>query len=133
MTDKEHARIQILYNRFRALYKDINPYIRGGDIWQEWYATHSMSEPIPKEMLPTDAELRNFDIMEARYIASNLAKNSEYSMLLAYGEWAKGQPIEETVWTVIAGTRPCGCKEAQCSFFCQYYGTENCYERLDEK
>ena len=126
MTDKEHARIQILYNRFRALYKDINPYIRGGDIWQEWYATHSMSEPIPKEMLPTDAELRNFDIMEARYIASNLAKNSEYSMLLAYGEWAKGQPIEETVWEVIAGARPCGCKEAQCSFFCQYYGTENC-------
>ena len=127
MTEIESARIQILYNRFRALYKDINPYNWGGDVWREWYSTHPMSEPIPKDLLPTEDQLRHFDIMEARYIASNLAKNSEYAMLLAYGEWAKGKPIEEVVWTVIAGTRPCGCKEAQCSFFCRYYGTENCY------
>lgn len=129
MTEIESARVQIWCNKFRARYKDINPYSWGGDACRKWYATHSILEPIPKEMLPTDKQLRHFDIMEALYIASNLARNSDYTTLLAYGEWAKNRPIEEAVWKVIAGTRPCGCKEGQCSFFCQYYGTENCYNK----
>ena len=84
-------------------------------------------------MLPTDAQLRAFDELEDKYIAQQLAEKSEYETLIAFGESVLGKPTETVVWKVIAGARPCGCKEAQCSFFCQYYGTENCYEGLDKK
>ena len=128
MTDKQKARVDILHNQFIATYKDINPYKWGYEVRREWYSTHSMLEPIPKEMLPTDAQLRTFDELEDKYIAQQLAKKSEYETLIAFGESVLGRPTEKAVWEVIARTRPCGCKEAQCSFFCQYYGMENCYD-----
>lgn len=127
MTDNQKARVQILTNWFIATHEDINPYKWGARVWEEWYSTHSMTEPIPKEMLPTDAQLRTFDELEDKYIAQQLAAKYEYETLIAFGESVLGKPTEKVVWEVIARTRPCGCKEAQCSFFCQYYGMENCY------
>lgn len=127
MTDNQKARAQFFANQFRAKHKDINPYNWGSKVWRKWYSTHSMSEPIPKEMLPTDTQLRIFDELEDRYIAQRLAEKSEYETLIAFGESVLGRPTEKVVWDVIARTRPCGCKEAQCSFFCKYYGMENCY------
>ena len=131
MTDKQKARVGIFANWFLATHEDINPYKWGSEVWREWYSTHSMSESIPKEMLPTDAQLRTFDELEDKYIAQQLAEKSEYETLIAFGESVLGKPTEKVVWEVIARTRPCGCKEAQCSFFCQYYGTENCYGNQD--
>lgn len=127
MTDKQKARVDILHNWFIGTHTDINPYKRGSEVWREWYSTHSRSEPIPKEMLPTEAQMRTFDELEDKYIAQQLAEKFEYETLIAFGESVLGKSTEKVVWEVIARTRPCGCKEAQCSFFCQYYGMENCY------
>lgn len=126
MTDKQKARVQILANWFQALHKNENPYIKGRDIWRDWYSTHPYNEPISGILLPTEEQLREFDRAEDQYIAQRLASDYDYETLIAFGESVLGKPTEEVVWNVIARTRPCGCKEAQCSFFCMYYGKEGC-------
>lgn len=114
MTDKQKARVQILANWFQALHKNENPYI----IWRDY--------PYNEPILPTEEQLREFDRAEDQYIAQRLASDYDYETLIAFGESVLGKPTEEVVWDVIARTRPCGCKEAQCSFFCMYYGKEGC-------
>ena len=126
MTANQKARVQILENNFHANFDHVNPYIRANKVFQNWYSKHTKEEPIPKELLPAECQFNYFNFLEAVYIASKLAKGLEYSTLLAYGEYVKGSPVEEAVWSVIAETRPCGCAEAQWSLFCNYYGMENC-------
>ena len=124
MTSKQKTRVQILSNQFLIANKSKNPYIKGAEIWRKWYNAHLYNEPIPKDKLPTEEELREFDKLQDIYIAEHLLN---YETLIAFGESVLGKPTEKAVWNVIARTRPCRCEEAQCSFFCKYYGTENCY------
>lgn len=131
MTANQKARVQILANKFLAKHTDINPYLWGGDVWRDWYSTHPRSEPVPEHLYPTEEHLRAFDILEAKYIAANLSKDSEYSTLLAFYESVIGKPEEKEVYKIVARTRPCRCQEAQCSLFCNYYGMENCYGSED--
>lgn len=130
MTDKLKARIQILYNRFNAQFKQGNPYTRGAKVWDWWYSQHGLTsqEPIPKEMLPTDEDYIEWDCKEAEWIASQL---TSYNALLEYWESTKREKPREAIGRVVARTRPCEYREAQCNFFCQYYGTENCYGNQD--
>ena len=123
MTDKQKARVQILANQFIAKNKDINPHTRSAAVFDWWYSQHQKNEPIPKEMLPGPEYFEAWDVAMAQYIAEHL---KEYNTLLVFGEETQGKP-KEAISEVVARTRPCGCKEGQCSFFCQYYGTENCY------
>lgn len=124
MTDKQKARVQILANWFIAKNKDINPHTRSAAVFDWWYSQHQKNEPIPKEMLPGSEYFEAWDVAMAQYIAEHLR---EYNTLLAFWEETQGKP-KEAISEVVARTRPCRCEEAQCSFFCQYYGTENCYE-----
>ena len=126
MTANQNARIQILEHSFRIQQKLENPHIRSSRVFEEWYSTRGLlsNEPIPEEMLPTKEEYLEWDREEAEYVATHL---KDYATLLAYWENSIGKPIEETVTRVVAETRPCRYQEAQCSFFCNYYGMENCY------
>ena len=125
MTANQNALIQILAHQFHIQNKPENPHIRSSKVFEEWYSTRGMlsNEPIPEEMLPTKEEYLEWDRKEAEYIATHL---KDYATLLACWEDSIGTPVEDVIAEVVAGTRPCGYAEAQCSFFCNYYGLEDC-------
>ena len=125
MTDNLKARIDILYNQFIAKNKDENPYTRGTRVWEWWYNKHGRDslKPIPKEMLPTEEQYKEWDRKEAKYIAEHLR---DYDAKLAYWQFMLNSPVADTIARVIAATVPCECREAQCSYFCPRYGTEYC-------
>ena len=125
MTDKQNMRLAILSNQFIARFKDENPYSRGAKVWEWWYSKHQRDEPIPKELLPTEEQYREWDRKEAEYIATRL---KDYEAKLAYWQSMLGSPVADTIAGVIARTVPCECREAQCSVFCPRYGMENCCE-----
>ena len=125
MTDNLKARTQILANQFIAKNKDENPYTRGARVWEWWYNKHGMDslEPIPKELLPTEEQYKEWNCKEAKYIVEHL---TDYDAKLAYWQSMLNSPVADTIARVIAETVPCECREAQCSYFCSCYGTEYC-------
>ena len=130
MTDKLKARIDILYNQLMAKCKDENPHIRAGRTWEWWYSKHSYTVPIPKELLPTEEQYREWDRKEAEYITTHL---TDYEAKLAYWYSMQNSPVADTIAGVIARTVPCECREAQCSVFCSRYGMENCRDSVIRK
>lgn len=125
MTDKQKARVGILANQFIARFKEENPYSRGARVWEWWYSHHPRTEPIPKEMLPTEEQYKIWDRKEAVYVVTHL---KDYEAKLDYWQDMLGSPEEEAIAEEIARTVPCECREAQCNFFCPRYGMENCCE-----
>lgn len=126
MTDNQKACVQFLSDEFDRIHKATNPYIKSGELFHSWYRSHPSTEPIPTELLPTGEQFINYDIRQAIYVASQIMGNYDYGTLLAYEKWAQGKPIEEAVRSVVDAARPCECTERQCSFFCKFYGVEDC-------
>ena len=125
MTDNQKAHVEFYNWQFETKFKDKNPYILGAKVWEWWYFTHTIDskEAIPRDLLPTDEQYKEWDCKQVEYVASHL---KSYTDLLSYWAETKRKDLKDTIAGVVARTRPCGCVEAQCNLFCPYYRTESC-------